>query len=685
MADNYINPKVKSLYDALKSDGGDVGTEQEFNSWMFKPGEEGYKNRMKVYAAFKEDGADIGKDYGEFSRWLGLHAVKPQSAKTTTSPRVAVAKPAKAKTVPNEQGVDASPLPQGFGTLDKRHGFQAVAAKADEIDKREDGGDSLDEAVAKIENPDPTKPMSGKALERAQSYMQHRKDAADYRAETGKDMPAIFAPSQGKKTPDIAVMEAERDENGNITGRTSVTSDEGARRADYNLEKEREEIAQRETLDEKKRHREELREALDKKRAAIDAEMDNLFKDDNVLGQMGRPTAKFGDFSPYYQADTEYVKLKAAIRKADSEIQMLEDAKSGNTNNFFHGMGNTATDGYSFRMGLGEINDATAILSAAQDADAINRKLDAGEELTESEKNSLAVLRRFSEHDTTAGKYGNQYGMWHKGGETATGSMDYMIDFILAGGIPGRVAKGVANGVVKAGAKTLAKDAVDNAAKAAVKAASRGILKATGIAAGSTAAGALISNTTGMPRTIGSLATELAPTTFHYANDKGEMRYGAEQKVDDADDIMHAIYNAETSSIGENASEMTGLFFPGSKAMVAGIGKLGFRNTANSLIHMGTRPWAKKYAKFLERAGWNGIPGEALEEYVGVGYDALFKHDGSAMEQLKDPEFHRDVLFGTAAISVMLGVPGLMAHGGGYGSILSLQAQAQSVGHNGGI
>lgn len=72
-----INSKVKRLYDALKADGGDVGTPEEFNSWFFKPGKEGYKNRKSVYDTFKADGADVGKSYEEFGKWLGLHAVYP--------------------------------------------------------------------------------------------------------------------------------------------------------------------------------------------------------------------------------------------------------------------------------------------------------------------------------------------------------------------------------------------------------------------------------------------------------------------------------------------------------------------------------------------------------------------------------------------------------------------------------
>ena len=73
-----INDKVKQLYDALKEDGGDVGSEQEFSDWFFAKGDEGYQNRKYVYDTFKEAGADIGENYEEFRDWLGLHAVKHQ-------------------------------------------------------------------------------------------------------------------------------------------------------------------------------------------------------------------------------------------------------------------------------------------------------------------------------------------------------------------------------------------------------------------------------------------------------------------------------------------------------------------------------------------------------------------------------------------------------------------------------
>lgn len=107
-----LDSKVKSLYDAMKADGADVGTEQEFNDYFFKPGKEGYENRHAVWKAFMDSGADIGASYEEFGAWLGLQAAtKPsqqqaaQAAAKATAP-VQKAQPkvqAQARTQPTNQ------------------------------------------------------------------------------------------------------------------------------------------------------------------------------------------------------------------------------------------------------------------------------------------------------------------------------------------------------------------------------------------------------------------------------------------------------------------------------------------------------------------------------------------------------------------------------------------------------
>ena len=67
---NYFN------YDAMKADGDDVGTEQECSDYFLAKGDQGYKNRKAVWDYFKAAGADVGENYEEFVKWLGLRPVK---------------------------------------------------------------------------------------------------------------------------------------------------------------------------------------------------------------------------------------------------------------------------------------------------------------------------------------------------------------------------------------------------------------------------------------------------------------------------------------------------------------------------------------------------------------------------------------------------------------------------------
>ena len=73
--------RIDSMYDALVSDGAQIGTRQQFKKLMLAPGKEGYRNRLGFYQAMKQDGANIGATYEDFGRALGLHAVKPQQQK----------------------------------------------------------------------------------------------------------------------------------------------------------------------------------------------------------------------------------------------------------------------------------------------------------------------------------------------------------------------------------------------------------------------------------------------------------------------------------------------------------------------------------------------------------------------------------------------------------------------------
>lgn len=121
--------RIDTMYDALVSDGAQIGTRQQFKKLMLAPGKEGYRNRLGFYQAMKQDGANIGDTYEDFGRALGLHAVKPQrktkpvAQKPMTTAQRAMQVPHRLKTqlgkAPKSAPKNASPFVQSLYEIDE--------------------------------------------------------------------------------------------------------------------------------------------------------------------------------------------------------------------------------------------------------------------------------------------------------------------------------------------------------------------------------------------------------------------------------------------------------------------------------------------------------------------------------------------------------------------------------------
>lgn len=121
--------RIDTMYDALVSDGAQIGTRQQFKKLMLAPGKEGYRNRLGFYQAMKQDGANIGDTYEDFGRALGLHAVKPQrktkpvAQKPMTTAQRAMRVPYRLKTqlgkAPKSAPKGASPFVQSLYEIDE--------------------------------------------------------------------------------------------------------------------------------------------------------------------------------------------------------------------------------------------------------------------------------------------------------------------------------------------------------------------------------------------------------------------------------------------------------------------------------------------------------------------------------------------------------------------------------------
>lgn len=117
--------RIDTMYDALVSDGAQIGTRQQFKKLMLAPGKEGYRNRLGFYQAMKQDGANIGDTYEDFGRALGLHAVKPQrktkpvAQKPMTTAQRAMHVPHRLKTQLGKAPKSASPFVQSLYEIDE--------------------------------------------------------------------------------------------------------------------------------------------------------------------------------------------------------------------------------------------------------------------------------------------------------------------------------------------------------------------------------------------------------------------------------------------------------------------------------------------------------------------------------------------------------------------------------------
>ena len=395
--------------------------------------------------------------------------------------------------------------------------------------------------------------------------------------------------------------------------------------------------------------RDRQEEAMRQRMKEIDEERSNVNPVVRAFADLTESTQGGQAYNPFerYQRDEQYRQLEAAARKNRATIQTLEDKRDNKMNDFFHSIATTAANGYTFNDGLSEINDAIALLTARKHINSINRKQTTGEPLTEEEQAAASVLAADALNAEVQGQYAGDYGAWARAGQMVPTSIDLMKDIMLTPGAGG-VAKGVAGKVAGIGTRFLAKQAGETAAKSAAKAIGRGVLKGTGILLGAHTAGAVVSNTAGIGRTIGAMGTNLAGQTVKDAQ--------GNYKVQDSMDVLDAFVDAERNQIRETGSEMFGEFLPGAGGLIKkGLEKIGLSKISNALTNIGNKQWYQQYNRLLTAGGYNGIPGEALEEYEGMAFDALTGNAGETWQQLKDPRTHVDIWLGTAAMSALLG------------------------------
>lgn len=589
--------KIDQLYDALKKDGAVSKSREHFRSKMLAPGKEGYQNRLQLYNALKADGAVDSPTYEEFRNRLGLHAVNAGDHPMT--------KAEKQQMMGNVTGLVEN-AKAGVAGAQKRVANQMAIIK---------------------------KPLN--ASSRIGDNKNVREKGYSYNANSGK-LEKTYVTTLGNEYDSRYDADQEQKQIDQLNHDSSL----GGQLENAYAESER------------------LGKALDRRRKEIDQSEGKLVRFLRGLAENSSSANGAGICNGQemrYNDDPEYLQLMAAARKNHTTIQLLEDKRDNKMNEFWHNVGTTMLNGYTFSDGLSEMQDAIALQEAEKHLNSINKKRAKGKKLTRDEQNAEAVLKNFATNDAMQGLYGDDYGAWGRAGKMFATSIDYGMDFLLNPG-GSAIAKGVSKGFVKGATKGLTKLAGKQAEKLLAKKAMQYTLKATGIGIGAHLGGLAIANTTALPKTVGQLGSAVGG---HVVTDKKGSYH-----VVDKQKLLPALAEVERSQAREYGSEMIGEFLPGGKILKKGLTKvlekIGLSKVASTFTNIGTKQWYKQYSNLLKAGGYNGIPGEVLEEYEGSLFDALTGHADDAWRDMTSLRNHVDIWLGCGTMGAIMGAVPMM-------------------------
>lgn len=638
--------KIDQLYDALKADGAVSKSRENFRSYMLASGKQGYVNRKQLYDALKADGAVESATYDEFRDRLGLHAVKPQQpvAKPSSTPQSV------------QQQPKSQPKPQKAKQQPKKTAWKPTPAQQRQFQQ------TINSAQQTIQN-----------------VNERHKNMAEYSKQRMKHpfgQPQVQIGLNRKNTPtvfDNRNLVQGRDEFNPKTGKleptyltasgnkynSKVMADAEQRQIDDAIERElhpietqlRDAYAERDRLN---KLAQERVDELEKSHEELPWYLQlGEYANSDKMPDAGSPMHRWDN-------DMQYKQYMAALRKNRALITTLEDKRSGKMNEFWHTLGNEITNGYTFSLaGKAQMDDVAALTFAQKHVDTINRKRQKGEALTKEEQAAEAVLKNAEWDNRVQSQYGDEYGAWARAGKMGAVSLDLMMDFALMGGQPLSLAKSIAGGTGKLATKLIG--------NAATKGFGKFMVKATGATLGSMVAGAEIANTVGVGRTMSDavgryqgdiILDENGDYVFGHFEDDGK---GGQKLVKGGDSFIGAVLGAERTAIAENGSEIAGAFLPGGKVLLKGLEKIGLSKIASGLTSLSGKQWYAAYSRALQTAGFNGVPGEALEEYVGTGFDALM--GGEEWKNLADKRTHVDIWLGCATMGALLNAPRIVGTG----------------------
>lgn len=673
--------KLDILYDALERDGAVTSGRENFRAKMLAPGEEGYKNRLALFTALKQDNAVESNTYEEFAANLGLHAVKP----------------AKQEDPAEEQGRAAQPNADDYARAAKNNAL-AVARGREVLHQAENAQEwqkanfglnvpKVELGLGKSGRTVATAPtFNAKTGKQERTYItksgneytsqasaEREQAALDKQQEQARKLAHVQEEIDRKRQEELAGIDKQLTVMQEQYDRIKGTDHTSETRKGYIMQAIDRLQQQRDAAEKKYRGRDvkaeyELgggREQLEAAKEEVSKALEDIEeRRGEKSGFMEFAESQFPNVTSYIRRwiDPEYGKAKAAEQTLeDTENTIKQATREGFSNNTAFNVARGAWDATrdirTWDFGANDWADSRNLAELVDKSERIRKAEEAGktpeEHLTATEQR---VLDAMAVSSTLDANFSEHVPMSYRVGQSVPASAGFAASIYLnpLNGLGAAVEKQVAANAAKGGVKEVLKGAMKTAGKTVMKnvtgaptmnAAEQSMQRALTVAAvnkygkwgvrAMNTAGRVIGDgvealgttlTTGLPRTMASINERQAGTFIGRVDDSGRIVY---DRVEDRETGAKSYLKGGLASYFENQSELVGEYFSPIKnfANLAAKDMPLARSMVERFIASSPKQKASLLAEFRRKAHISGLFGEYAEEVINNLENAVFTGD----------------------------------------------------------
>ena len=648
---------------------------------MLAPGEEGYKNRLALFTALKQDNAVESNTYEEFAANLGLHAVKP----------------AKQENPAEEQGGAAQPNAADYARAVKNNAL-AVARGRDVLHQAENAQEwqkanfglnvpKVELGLGKSGRTVATAPtFNAKTGKQERTYItqsgneytsqtsaEREQAALDKQQEQARKLARVQEEIDSKRQEELAGIDKQLAVMQEQYDRIKGTDQTSETRRGYIMQAIDRLQQQRDAAEKKYRGRDvkaeyELgggKEQLSAAKEEVASALEDIEeRRGEKSGFMEFAESQFPNVTSYIRrwTDPEYGKAKAAEQALeDTENTIKQATREGFSNNTAFNVARGAWDATrdirTWDFGANDWADSRNLAELVDKSERIRKAEEAGktpeEHLTATEQR---VLDAMAVSSTLDANFSEHVPMSYRVGQSVPASAGFAASIYLnpLNGLGAAVEKQVAANAAKGGVKGVLKGAMKTAGKTVMKnvtgtptmtTAEQSMQRALTVAAvnkygkwgvrAMNTAGRVIGDgvealgttlTTGLPRTMASVNERQAGTLIGRVDDSGRIVY---DRVEDRETGAKSYLKGGLASYFENQSELVGEYFSPIKnfANLAAKDMPLARSMVERFIASSPKQKASLLAEFRKKAHISGLFGEYAEEVINNLENAVFTGD----------------------------------------------------------